>query len=310
MQTMLSVVVPVYNEEESLLSFYEVLLKNLSRIGTPYEIVFVDDGSGDKTLKILKEFEAKNKAVKVYSLQKHEGKSEAMTVGFQKAIGDLIVTLDADLQDRPEEIKNLIKKQKEGYDLVSGWRKDRKDSFFKVFMSRFFNLTTRIFWGLRLHDYNSGLKLYSTHAAKSLNLYGGLHRFIPVLVFQNGFSVTEIPVAHSARKLGKSKYPKLKILTEMPDYFTILFLSKFSKRPLHFFGFIGGTMLFIGFLILVYLSIVWLGGESIGRRPLLTFGVLLFLAGIQIFFTGFVADLLINLNKEKDSSYPLKYQSK
>ena len=232
-----------------------------------------------------------------------------MTVGFQKAGGDLIVTLDADLQDRPEEIIKLIKKQKEGFDLVSGWRKDRKDSFFKVFMSKFFNLTTRIFWGLRLHDYNSGLKLYTNHAAKSLNLYGGLHRFIPVLVYQNGFSVTEVSVSHSERKFGKSKYPKLKILTEMPDYFTILFLSKFSKRPLHFFGFIGGSMSFIGFIILLYLTIIWFGGESIGRRPLLLFGVLLFLAGIQIFFTGFIADLIINLHREKESGYSLKYQT-
>src|SRR3990167_6129685 len=308
---MLSVVVPAFNEEESILPFFKVLVKNIEAIGRDYEIVFIDDGSSDQTLNILKDLESKNKRVKVYSLQKHEGKSEAMTVGFQKAKGDLIVTLDADLQDRPEEIKKLIEKHREGFDLVSGWRKDRKDSFFKVFMSKFFNLTTRLFWGLRLHDYNSGLKLYTRDAAKSLNLYGGLHRFIPVLVFQNGFRVSEVPVAHSARKLGKSKYPKLKILTEMPDYFTIVFLSKFSKRPLHFFGFIGGAMSFVGFLILLYLTFIWFGGESIGRRPLLLFGVMLFLAGMQIFFTGFIADLIINLSSRSTAlDRLLKYESK
>ena len=308
---MLSVVVPAFNEEESILPFFKVLVKNIEAIGRDYEIVFIDDGSSDQTLNILKDLESKNKRVKAYSLQKHEGKSEAMTVGFQKAKGDLIVTLDADLQDRPEEIKKLIEKHKEGFDLVSGWRKDRKDSFFKVFMSRFFNLTTRIFWGLRLHDYNSGLKLYTRDAAKSLNLYGGLHRFIPVLVFQNGFRVSEVPVAHRARKYGKSKYPKLKILTEMPDYFTIVFLSKFSKRPLHFFGFIGGAMSFVGFLILLYLTFIWFGGESIGRRPLLLFGVMLFLAGMQIFFTGFIADLIINLSSRSTAlDRGLKYESK
>lgn len=308
---MISVVVPAYNEEESLPAFYKVLIENIGKVDPDYEIVFVDDGSNDETLKILKEFESNNKRVKAYSLQKHEGKSEAMTAGFQKANGDLVVTLDADLQDRPEEIKKLIKKQREGYDLVSGWRKDRKDSFFKVFLSKIFNLTTRLFWGLRLHDYNSGLKLYTSDAAKSLNLYGGLHRFIPVLVFQNGFRVTEIPVVHSARKYGKSKYPKLKILTEMPDYFTIVFLSKFSKKPLHFFGFIGGAMSFVGFIILLYLTLVWFGGESIGRRPLLLFGGLFFLAGIQIFFTGFIADLIINLSSGRSAQERhFKYVSK
>lgn len=301
---MLSAVIPVFNEEESLEAFFKVLIPNLSKLDKAYEVVFVDDGSTDSTLEILKKFEAKNKNVKIVSFRKNRGKAEALTAGFQAANGDLIVTLDADLQDRPEEIGNLIIKQKEGFDLVSGWRKNRKDALKTRLSSKLFNFLMSAFWGVHLHDYNCGLKLYTKTAAKSLNLYGGMHRFIPLLVSEKGFEVTEIPVVHEKRKFGKSKYGFSKIFKDIPDMFTILFLSRYAKRPLHFFGAVGGAVSLIGFFLLVYLSILHFQGQAIGDRPLLVFGVLLVLAGFQLGFTGFLADLIIHLN-EKNNGYNL-----
>lgn len=307
---MVSVVVPVFNEQESLKSFYSELIKFIPSFSKIYEIIFVDDGSSDNSLNILKKLEKKNKKVKVFSLRKHQGKAEALTLGFQKAQGDYVVTLDADLQDKPSEIKKVLAKAKEGWDLVSGWRKNRKDSFFKVITSKIFNLIASFFWGLSVNDLNCGLKVYRKEAAKSLNLYGGMHRFIPLLVYQEGFSVTEIPVVHEARRLGKSKYGFSKVFTELPDLFTMLFLLKYAKRPLHFFGVFGGVLFSIGIIILLYLSYLRFIGERIGNRPLLLFGVLLVLTGLQIFFTGFIADLVLHIASKKDSEDKfLKYKT-
>lgn len=311
---MISAVIPAYNEEESIEAFFEVLVPNLSKLDKSNEIIFVDDGSIDKTLEILKVLEAKNKNVKILSFRQHKGKAEALTAGFQAAKGDLIVTLDADLQDRPEEIQNLIKKQKEGFDMVSGWRKYRKDPLKTRLSSKLFNFLMSAFWGVNLHDYNCGLKLYTKEAAQSVSLYGGMHRFIPLLVSEKGFNVTEIPVVHERRKFGKSKYGFSKIFKDIPDMFTILFLSKYAKRPLHFFGAIGGLLFIIGLFILLYLSIIHFMGQSIGERPLLTFGILLVLAGFQVLFTGFLADLILHIS-EKNNGYSnsqegLKYKTK
>ena len=302
---MLSIVVPVFNEEESLNAFYKTLLAALFKLKKNYEIIFVDDGSNDKSLSILKEFEKKSKSVRVFSFRKHQGKAEALTLGFQKAKGDYIVTLDADLQDNPSEIKNLLKKSREGWDLVSGWRKNRRDSILKVLPSKLFNFLALVFWGLKVNDLNSGLKLYTKDAAKSLRLYGGMHRFIPLLLYQEGFKVTEVPVIHEKRKFGKSKYGLSKVFTELPDLFTMLFLSRYAKRPLHFFGVFGGILLLVGFVILIYLSYLRFQGERIGNRPLLLFGILLVLTGLQIFFTGFIADLIIHISQKNNKENTL-----
>lgn len=310
---MISAVVPVFNEKESLKAFYKVLMTSLPKLDRTYEIVFVDDGSTDKTLEILKALKSKNTNVKILSFRKNRGKAGALTSGFQVAKGDFIVTLDADLQDRPEEIVKLIRKQKEGFDLVFGWRKDRKDTLAKRISSKLFNFLVGTFWGVRFHDYNCGLKLYTEEVAKSLNLYGGMHRFIPLLVSENGFSVAEIPVVHEKRKFGKSKYGFSKIFRDIPDIFTILFLTKYAKRPLHFFGVVGGILSGVGLFVLLYLTIIHFQGEAIGRRPLLFFGMLLVLAGFQVLFTGFLADLIIhtsykNNGKEKRDE-GLRYKS-
>jgi glycosyltransferase involved in cell wall biosynthesis len=295
---MISAVVPVFNEEESLDKFYSVLIRSLEKLGA-YEVVFVDDGSTDSSLDLMKKIASKDKKVRIFSFRKNHGKAEALTLGFKMANGDYIVTLDADLQDRPEEIKNILKKLKEGFDLVSGWRKDRKDSKLLINLpSKLFNFLMGLFWGLRLKDYNCGLKIYTREAAKSLNLYGGRQRFIPLLLHQNGFKVTEIPVVHEKREFGKSKYGFTKSFKEFPDMFTMFFITKYAKQPLHFFGVIGSIASGIGLICLLYLFILHSMGQRVGTRPLLTFGMLLVLAGFQILLTGFLADLILHMTQK------------
>lgn len=307
---MLSIVVPVFNEEEGLSAFHKELVFQVSKLKVRFEVIFVDDGSTDESLSFLKKLGKESKDVRIFSFRKHRGKAEAITLGFRKAMGEYILTIDADLQDRPDQIEKLVKKTKEGWDLVSGWRKNRKDSFAKNVSSTLFNLIVSIFWGFKIHDLNCGLKLYRAEAAKSLNLYGGRHRFIPLLLFQEGFSVAEVPVVHDKRKFGKSKYSFTKVFTEIPDMFTMFFLSRYSKRPLHFFALVGGILLTIGFVILLYLTILRIEGYSIGRRPLLFLGMLLVMSGLQVIFTGFLADLILhNSNKNTEDKFILKYSS-
>jgi len=307
---MISIVVPVFNEEESLSAFYKELILQISKLKVDFEVIFIDDGSTDGSFSILKKLEEKNKNIRIFSFRRNRGKAEALTLGFTKAIGEYVLTIDSDLQDRPDQIEKLVKKAKEGWDLVSGWRKDRRDSFAKNISSKIFNLASSFFWGLKVNDLNCGLKLYKAEAAKSLNLYGGTHRFIPLLLYQEGFSVTEVPVVHDRRKLGKSKYSFTKVFTEIPDMFTMLFLSRYSKRPLHFFAPIGGILFTIGTIILIYLTILRLEGYSIGQRPLLFLGMLLVISGLQILFTGFLADLILHSSgKEKEDKVTLKYSS-
>lgn len=310
---MISAVVPVLNEQESLPEFYKRLSASLAKLDT-YEILFIDDGSTDKSLEFMKKTASKDKHVKIFSFRKNQGKSEGLTLGFQMAKGDYIVTLDADLQDVPEEIGKLHKKAKNGYELVAGWRKNRKDPIHKVISSKFFNFIAKALWGLDLHDYNCGLKLYSRDAARSLRLYGGMHRFIPLLVYGQGFLVTEEIIIHKPRAYGKSKYGFSKLWKDMPDILTMLFLTKYGKRPLHFFGTIGGLLFAAGIVVLSYLSYLHFTGHAIGDRPLLLLGIVLLLSGLQVLFTGFIADLLINLSQnpksiEEKLHFHLKYDS-
>lgn len=312
---MLSVVVPVFNEEEVLGAFLTELKKVLPDLSKDYEIIFVDDGSTDNSLDILKSFSEKDNHIHVFSFRKNLGKAEALTFGFIQAKGDVVVTLDADLQDQPTEISKLLAKVEEGVEVVCGWRKNRKDKSNMKIISKLFNFFVGRLFGLKLHDYNCGLKVYTRDAAKSLRLYGGLHRFIPLLAYQQGFIVDEVAVDHQPRKFGKSKYGFSKLWKDLPDMFTMLFLVKYSKRPMHFFGVAGGLVLLTGFLIFGYLGVIWLMGESIGRRPLFFTSILLIISGLQIFFTGFLADLIINiaqtrqLASESHIHFPLRYKS-
>jgi len=305
---MISYVIPVYNEEESLPHFYAELTQVAKKIKGDYEIIFVDDGSNDGSFSLLRSFEEKDKRVRVFSHRCNLGKAEALSLGFERAEGEIIVTLDADLQDQPTEIPSLIAMHKQGFDVVCGWRKNRKDASKMKLISRLFNYTLNKVFELNIHDYNCGLKLYTRDAAKSLHLYGGMHRFIPILVYKEGFTIAELPVRHEVRKFGESKY-KFSKIKDLPDVFTMLFLIRYMKKPLHFFGAIGGGVFFLGFIILFYLtSLKVLLNQSIGGRPLLFLGILSVVVGAQIFFTGFLAELIINLSyKQGNSEVGLKY---
>lgn len=307
---MISIVVPLFNEEESLNAFYGELAKEIQKLDKDCEIIFIDDGSTDASLEILKQIAKTDRQVKIYSFRKNNGKAEALTLGFRKAKGDYVATLDADLQDKSKEIKKLLDEMVKGkWDLVCGWRKERKDSINKILSSKIFNSLASAFWGLNLHDYNCGLKLYSKDAAKSLTLYGGMHRFIPLLIHDQGYSVTEVAVEHDIRKYGKSKYGFSKIWKDLPDIFTMLFLSKYGKRPFHFFGVAGGIFILTGIIVLSYLSYLHFQGIAIGQRPLLFFGMLLVISGFQLFFTGFLADLIINISHKQNKEFLVKYSS-
>lgn len=302
-----SLVIPVLNEEESI----PELVKNIENAlkKEPYEIVFIDDGSTDKSVEILKKLSQKERNIRLIALRRNLGKSPALTLGFQKAKGEYVVMMDADLQDDPNEIKKLQKKMDEGYDLVSGWRKNRKDSLLKVINSKFFNSLMSKLFNVKVHDLNCGLKLMKNDVAKELFLYGGMHRFITIISKELGFKVAEAPIVHHERRYGESKFKSTKILTDIPDLMTIYFLTKYTKRPLHFFMKLGAPLAAVGFTALFYLTILRLMGETIGNRPLLIFAVLFVITGLQIMLTGLIADLIVNFNRKEINDYPISFDS-
>jgi glycosyltransferase involved in cell wall biosynthesis len=306
-----SIVIPVYNEEESL----QELLASIEHAMTPfhesYEVVFVDDGSTDGTFERLKSLSQTHDRVRVFSFRRNLGKSPALLCGFQKAMGQYILTMDADLQDDPSHLRRMHEQLiSERADIVSGWRKERQDNALKVVFSRIFNrLTIRLLFGSSFNDMNSGLKLYKADVARELHLYGGMHRFIPLIATEMGYRVAECPVRHNERKYGTSKYSPGKILTEMPDLLTVFFLIKYTARPLHFFARIGSALIALGVVCLAYLTILWTQSIPIGTRPLLTFGVLLVVIGGQTVFTGLLADLIVNVSQNKGQEFPLRYAS-
>jgi glycosyltransferase involved in cell wall biosynthesis len=307
----LSVVIPACNEEESLGELLRAIERALDPANVSYEIVFVDDGSTDATLERLKAAERTNDRVRVFSFRRNLGKSVALRCGFQQAAGDYILTMDADLQDDPANFSRMFDQLvSTNSDLVSGWRKERQDNAVKKVSSRLFNrFMIRMLFGTSFHDMNSGLKLYRRDVARELPLYGGMHRFIPLIATELGYRVTECPVSHGERKYGASKYSPAKIFTEMPDLLTIFFLIKYTTRPLHFFGRIGSVLMVIGFLCLAYLTILWTQSIPIGTRPLLTFGVLLMVIGGQTVFTGLLADLIVHVSHDRRQEFPLRYAS-
>ena len=307
----LSIVIPVYNEAESL----EEILASIDQVLSPsnerYEVVFVDDGSTDGTLDRLKSLAQTHDRVRIFSFRRNLGKSPALLCGFQKATGQYILTMDADLQDDPVNFPTMYGQLiSERADIVSGWRKERQDNALKIVSSRIFNrLMIRLLFGASFKDMNSGLKLYKAEVARELRLYGGMHRFIPLIATEMGYRVAECPVRHRERKYGASKYSPVKMLTEMPDLLTVFFLIKYTTRPLHFFGRIGSALIAVGLLCLLYLTVLWTQSIPIGTRPLLTFGVLLVVIGGQTVFTGLLADLIVNVSQDSRQEFPLKYAS-
>ncbi len=301
----ISVVIPLFNEEQSLMPLSLSIRDVLDRMKVTYEVIFVDDGSTDNSLKLLREIHRKNRRYKFISFRKNYGKSAALSVGFQHAVGRVIVTMDADLQDDPNEIPRLIDKLEAGFDLVNGWKKKRHDPISKTIPSKLFNLTTSLLTGIKLRDFNSGLKAYRREVVQDIKVYGEMHRFLPVLAHWAGYRVAEIPVIHHPRKYGKTKFGLSRFWHGLLDLFTILFTTRYSKRPLHFFGVIGLFTFILGFLIDLDLTIEWIMGKTaISNRPLFTAGILLIIVGVQFVSIGLLGEMITRTNSAEE--YVLK----
>ncbi len=300
----ISVVVPLYNEEESLPELEGWIRRVMIAQGFTYEIIMVDDGSSDTSWTVVKNLLASNPCVRGIKFRRNYGKSAALQVAFQAARGDVVITMDADLQDSPDEIPELYRLiREEKYDLISGWKKKRYDPIIKTIPSKFFNAVTRMISGIPLHDFNCGLKSYRLNVVKSIEVYGEMHRYIPLLAKWAGFNrIGEKVVEHRARKYGTTKFGLERFINGFLDLMTITFVGRFGKRPMHFFGTWGTLFFFIGFSMLAYLSIVKLVYQTggIAERPLFYFGILLLIVGSQLFLTGFLAELIGRQSPERN----------
>lgn len=306
----LSFIIPLYNEEENLLELHsqlnQVLKTKLASYGC--ECIFINDGSTDNSLDLLKSLQRKDSRVKVISFRRNLGKSAALNSGFRKAKGQYMITLDSDLQDGPENIPALLSESEKGYDLVVGWKQKRKDPLNKTIPSRIFNYFVRMVSRISLHDFNSGLKIFRSEVVSELFLYGELHRFIPVLVHQRGFKITEIPVVHHPRKNGTTKYGWDRFLKGFFDFLTVIYLGAFGQRPLHLFGLVGLIGIILGIIFGGYLTYLHFIGISISRRPLLILAVLLIVAGLQLLSTGLIAEMIVNRSKSEER-LPIDYET-
>jgi glycosyltransferase involved in cell wall biosynthesis len=304
----LSIVISLLNEEESLPELCTWISRVCIEKSYDNEIIMIDDGSTDNSWKVIQGLSAENNRIKGIKFLKNYGKSAAIHIGFQRAKGNVVITMDADLQDNPDEIPELYNMiMVEGYDLVSGWKKKRYDPVLsKNLPSKLFNFTARRVSKLKLHDFNCGLKAYKNKVAKSIEVYGEMHRYIPILVKQAGFpKIGEKVVKHQERKYGKSKFGMERFINGFLDLLTITFITRFAKRPMHFFGTLGSISFFLGFVILVYLSIAkifWMQ-YAMTDRPLFFLGLLAIIFGTQMFVTGLLADLVSRTSKDRN-----KYQ--
>jgi glycosyltransferase involved in cell wall biosynthesis len=295
----ISVVVPLLNEEHSLDALYHELAATLDRREEPWEVVFVDDGSTDGSYSVLSRLHDETTNVVVVHLRRNFGKAAALQAGFLEARGEVVVTIDADLQDDPAEIPQLLAKLDEGFDLVSGWKSRRNDPWTRRVLSRVFNWATAVVSGVHLHDVNCGLKAYRAEVLRGMRLYGELHRFIPVLASYRGFRVAEISVNHRARQHGRSRYGLNRYLRGFFDLLSVTFMGRYRHRPLHLFGGLGLVMGFVGSLVLAYLTVIKIGGAAIGHRPLLTLGVMLVVVGIQLLSLGLLSELITSQHEER-----------
>ncbi len=286
-----SVVIPLYNEDESLAELHARLTEVLEKHARLHELVFVDDGSTDGSLGTLRELRNGDRRVKIISFKRNNGKSAALQQGFKACRGDYVVTIDADLQDDPYEIPGLLDKLDEGYDLVSGWKKNRRDPPSKTVPSKLFNFVTSMASGIKLHDFNCGLKAYRREVVERISVYGELHRFIPVLAAWEGFRVAEKRVTHFERKFGRSKYGASRLLNGLFDLITVMFITRRATSPLHFFGRIAFLFFVVGGGISLYFVIVWLSGHGLHVRPLMVGGLIMIVIAIQIGSFGLLAEL-------------------
>ena len=304
----LSIVIPLYNEEESVYPLINEIKKVMSYMGMQHEVVFVDDGSDDLSLKKIKDLCGNDRRFKYVSFRRNYGKSAALQVGFKNVTGDVVVTMDADLQDDPKEIPNLLKKLDEGYDLCSGWKKKRQDPFIKKTSSKFFNFVTRLMTGIKIHDFNCGLKAYRKAVVDNINVYGELHRYMPVLAKWQGYTITECAVKHYPRRYGKTKYGISRFFKGFIDLITVIFSTRYIKRPMHFFGFFGAISSVVGIIVLGYLTVLWIQGHPLSNRPMLFLGMLLIIVGVQFFAVGLLGEILVH-NSADDREYVIKEKS-
>ena len=303
----LSLVIPLLNEEESLQELAHWIERVCTANDLSYEVIFLDDGSTDNSWKKIEEISSKNNNVKGIRLRRNYGKSAALQVGFDAAQGDVVITMDADLQDSPDEIPGLYKMiSQDGFDLVSGWKKKRYDPITKTLPTKLFNWATRKMSGIKLHDFNCGLKAYKKEVIKNIDVYGEMHRYIPVLAGWAGFrNIGEKEVQHQKRKYGTTKFGLERFINGFLDLLSIGFVTKFGKRPMHLFGLLGTILFAFGFAVACYLAYLkfGLGIVKMTERPLFYFGLLSMIIGTQLFLTGFISELIVRHSSEKN-----KYQ--
>ncbi len=305
----ISVVIPLLDEEASLVELIARLEEVLPTLaGEHYEVILVDDGSRDGSFEIIRRAHERNQRIHGIRFRRNYGKSAALAVGFERTRYDIIVTLDADLQDDPAEIPRLLAKLDEGYDLVSGWKQVRHDPLEKTLPSKLFNQVVSVVSGLRLHDFNCGLKAYRSEVVRSLLLYGEMHRYIPALAHWEGFRVTELPVRHHRRKYGRSKFGASRYVKGFLDLLTVILTTRYLKRPLHLFGSIGTLLLVAGFAIALGLTIEWiLGGTYLTNRPLLLMAVAFMIVGMQLISIGLVGELIVR-QSQSTREYQIREQ--
>jgi glycosyltransferase involved in cell wall biosynthesis len=308
----LSIVIPVYNEEESLELLYNSIINNLENTNLNFEIIFIDDGSSDKSWDVIKTISEKKTNLSSIKFRKNYGKSDALDAGFKASNGKYVLTMDADLQDDPNEIYPLFKMiNQDNYDLVSGWKKKRNDPLSKTIPSKFFNLVTRIFSGIKLNDFNCGIKIYKKELINSINLYGEMHRYIPLIAKWNGYDkIGEKIVNHNKRKFGKTKFGMERYIRGFLDLISVSFVYKFGKRPMHFFGSLGVISFLIGFI-----SVGWIIYEKLSKisnnipldqirpvtdQPFFYIALVTIIVGVQLFLVGFISELIILINSDKN----------
>ena len=299
-QTRISVIIPAYNEAQALPELVERVDHVLRACAEAYEILIIDDGSVDHTAEVLHALSAQYAHLCAIRFRRNYGKAAALSEGFSHACGELLITMDGDLQDAPEEIPRFLDVLSEGADVVCGWKQVRQDDWTRIVGSRLFNAGTRYMTGLALHDMNCGLKGYRRQVVEELKLYGEMHRFVPVIASQRGFTITELPVQHYPRRHGKSRYGWSRALSGIFDLITLLMLGRYTHKPLHFFGLIGLGSGLLGSAITAYLGLGWLFGQWIENRPLFLVGIFLLLSGLQFMFFGLMAELFIFLSGKRE----------
>jgi len=302
----LSVLVPLFNELESLDQLYAEITSTCERTVRSFEIVFVDDGSNDGSAEAIDRLAASDSRVVVIHLRRNFGKSPALAAGFERVRGEIVITMDADLQDDPAMIPAFVARIRAGADLVSGWKQRRHDPWDKTMPSLVFNTIVRRLSKVDLRDFNCGFKAYRSECVKELRVYGGFHRFLPLFAQDRGFKIEELVVQHRARQHGHSKFGKGRLLEGLLDLPTVLLLTRYRTRPLHFFGVPGALVLALGLMLLSYLSVLWTLGHPVGTRPLLTLGVLLTITGFQILCVGLVAEIVVRTTLNRGEVFAIR----